>query len=56
MIVLLTFLLLLSIHASHPPTTGDFQPSLEALSIGLPVVTFPSDTHIGGRYHYNALG
>ena len=29
---------------------GDYQPSLEALSIGLPVVTMPSATHIGGRY------
>ena len=29
--------------------TGDYQPSLEALAIGLPVVTWPSQTHIGGR-------
>ena len=29
---------------------GDYQPSLEALSIALPVVTMPSATHIGGRY------
>ena len=26
---------------------GDFQPSLQALSIGLPVVTLPSSWHIG---------
>ena len=39
--------------------TGDYQPSLEALAIGLPVVTWPSQTHIGGRLTlalYHMLG
>ena len=39
--------------------TGDYQPSLVALAVGLPVVTMPSPTHIGGRFTlalYQMLG
>jgi hypothetical protein len=38
---------------------GDLQPSLEALAIGVPVVTMPSASHIGGRFTlalYHMLG
>lgn len=41
------------------PVTGDYQPALEALSIGLPVVTMPSQSHVGGRFAlalYHMLG